>query len=74
MTTATTQRLVVGISGASGVVYGLRVLEALKRLGVETHLIITPAARQTIELETDWQVADVEALADHTYRFGDIAA
>lgn len=68
-------RLIVGISGASGAIYGIRLLEVLAaQPNVETHLILTPAARQTIELETDWQVADVEALADHTYRFGDIAA
>jgi len=68
-------RLIVGISGASGAIYGIRLLEVLAaQPNVETHLIMTPAARQTIELETDWPVADVEALADHTYRFGDIAA
>ena len=68
-------RLIVGISGASGAIYGIRLLEVLAaQPNVETHLILTPAARQTIELETDWQVADVEALANHTYRFGDIAA
>jgi 4-hydroxy-3-polyprenylbenzoate decarboxylase len=68
-------RLIVGISGASGVIFGIRLLEVLAaEPGVETHLILTPSARQTIELETDWQVADVEALADHTHRYGDIAA
>ena len=68
-------RLIVGISGASGAIYGIRLLEVLAgEPNVETHLLLSPAARQTIELETDWQVADVEALADHHYRFGDIAA
>ena len=68
-------RLVVGISGASGVVYGIRMLEVLAgEPGVETHLVMSPAARQTIQLETDWDPADVEALADQRYRFGDIAA
>jgi len=68
-------RLVVGISGASGAIYGVRLLEVLAAVpDVETHLIMSPAARQTIELETDWEPAAVEALADHCYRFGDIAA
>ncbi len=68
-------RLVVGITGASGVIFGIRLLEVLARQpDVETHLLMSPAARQTIELETDRQVSDVEALADHRYRFGDIAA
>jgi flavin prenyltransferase len=68
-------RLIVGMSGASGAIFGIRLLEVLAgEPDVETHLVLTPAARQTIELETDWQVAAVEALADHNYRVGDIAA
>jgi 4-hydroxy-3-polyprenylbenzoate decarboxylase len=68
-------RLVVGISGASGVIYGIRLLEVVAPLpGVETHLILTAAARQTIGLETSRDPKDVEALADVTYRVGDIAA
>jgi flavin prenyltransferase len=68
-------RLIVGISGASGVIYGVRLLEVLAPLEhVETHLILTAAARQTIGLETTWDPKDVEALADVTYRVGDIAA
>jgi 4-hydroxy-3-polyprenylbenzoate decarboxylase len=68
-------RLVLGITGASGVIFGIRLLEVLARQpDVETHLVMSPAARQTIELETDRQVSDIEALADHRYRFGDIAA
>jgi 4-hydroxy-3-polyprenylbenzoate decarboxylase len=71
----TPRRLVVGISGASGVVYGVRLLEVLRTIaGVETHLIMTNAARQTIAIETDHPVATVEALADQSYRPGDIAA
>jgi len=70
-----TFRLVVGISGASGVIYGIRLLEVLRsEPTVETHLIMSPAARQTIQLETGHDPADVERLADHHYRFGDIAA
>lgn len=68
-------RLVVGISGASGVIYGIRLLEVLAHEpGVETHLIMSPAARQTIQLETDRDPHDIELLADHRYRYGDIAA
>lgn len=68
-------RLIVGLSGASGVIYGVRLLEVLRSVEqVETHLILTAAARQTIGLETTWELRDVEALADVTYRVGDIAA
>lgn len=68
-------RLVVGMTGASGQIYGIRLLQILRDVpDVETHLVMSPAARQTIQLETDWDPADVEALADQTYRFGDIAA
>lgn len=68
------QRLVVGISGSSGAILGIRLLEALKPAPIETHLIITPSARLTIEQETDWKVADVLALATAHYRPNDISA
>jgi 4-hydroxy-3-polyprenylbenzoate decarboxylase len=67
-------RLVIGISGASGAVYGIRALEALKDIGVETHLIITAAARETIRIETDRSPSDVERLATETYSIGDSTA
>jgi flavin prenyltransferase len=68
-------RLVIGMSGASGAIYGIRLLEILKGMPeVETHLVVTPAARQTIAFETDWKPEDVSSLADFTYRPGDIAA
>ncbi|GAB3152821.1 flavin prenyltransferase UbiX [Amycolatopsis stemonae] len=68
-------RLVVGMSGSSGAIYGIRLLEILKGMPeVETHLVVTPAARQTISFETDWTPASVASLADFTYRPGDIAA
>jgi 4-hydroxy-3-polyprenylbenzoate decarboxylase len=70
----TTQRLVVGISGASGAILGIRLLEVLRSLEIETHLVISPAAETTIIQETDWKVEDVLALADVTYPFREIGA
>lgn len=68
-------RLIVGMSGASGAIYGIRLLEILRTVpDVETHLVMTPAARQTVELETDRAPRDVEAVADVCHRFRDIAA
>ena len=68
-------KLVVGISGASGAIYGIRMLEVLRLVpDVQTHLIMTPAARETISLETDLDPREVDELADVAYRFGDIAA
>lgn len=69
-----TQRLVVAISGASGVILGIRLLEVLKSLPIETHLIISPAARLTIRAETDWDVEAVINLADVSYSPRDIGA
>ena len=67
-------RLIIGISGASGVVYGARLLELLRPLPVETHLVMTRAAQITLAHETDHKVADVQALADQNYGPDDIAA
>ena len=69
-----TKRLIVGISGASGIVYGVRVLQALRALGIETHLIMTRAAQVTLAHETNMKVADVIALAAFVHRIDDIAA
>lgn len=68
------KRLVVGISGASGVILGIRTLELLQEMEIESHLIISPAAKATIAEETDWKVSDVMALADVAYSHGDIGA
>jgi 4-hydroxy-3-polyprenylbenzoate decarboxylase len=69
------RRLIVGISGASGVIYGIRLLEVLQGVqDVETHLVISPAGSQTIGLETEYTAAAVADLADVNYRFNDIAA
>jgi flavin prenyltransferase len=67
-------RLVVGITGASGTVYGVRLLEALRDLGVETHLVMTEAARRVAELETGYAVPQIEELADYVYGNKEIAA
>ena len=67
-------RLVVGISGASGVILGIRLLEVLRSMETETHLVVSPAARLTISQETDWEIEDVMALADVSYDHTDIGA
>ena len=68
-------RLIVGMSGASGVIYGVRLLEALQAQSyVETHLVMSDSAKMNINLETDWSAKDVLALADHVYSNRDIAA
>ncbi len=67
-------RLIVAISGASGAVYGVRALRALRDLDVETHLVLTDAALETIRLETDYTKAKVESLASETHRIDDITS
>ncbi|MGB8273848.1 MAG: UbiX family flavin prenyltransferase [Alphaproteobacteria bacterium] len=66
--------MIVGISGASGIVYGVRLLETLRRLGVETHLVMSKAAEITLAWETDFKIASVRALASHWYGPDDLAA
>ncbi|MFI0423536.1 UbiX family flavin prenyltransferase [Spongiactinospora sp. 9N601] len=67
-------RLVVGITGATGVVIGVRLLEALRGLGVETHLVLSKWGRATLKMECDLSVAEVHALADHVHAPGDLSA
>lgn len=67
-------RMAVGISGASGVVYGLRLLELLRDLGVETHVTVSRAALLTMVHETEFKLSDIEARADVLYRSDDVAA
>ena len=67
-------RLIVGISGASGAAYGIRLLEVLRALGVESHLVLTSAAKETIKLETPFVVEQVQALASQVYAIDDIGA
>ncbi len=68
------ERLIVGISGASGAAYGVCALQALRAIGVETHLVMSRGARMTLASETALKAADVEALADHSHRPEDIGA
>ncbi|TAL04599.1 MAG: UbiX family flavin prenyltransferase [Rhodospirillaceae bacterium] len=69
-----TRRLIVGISGASGIIYGVRLLEVLRKTDVETHLVISHSAEITVAHETDMKISAVKALADVTYANTDIAA
>jgi len=69
------QRLVIGISGASGVIMGIRTLEVLRNFDeIETHLVMSPAANITIAAETNWKVSDVLKLADVVHNYQDIGA
>ncbi|AUV00300.1 UbiX family flavin prenyltransferase [Phytobacter ursingii] len=69
------KRLIVGISGASGAIYGVRLLQILRDVAdIETHLVMSPAARQTLSLETDFSLRDVQAMADVVHDARDIAA
>ncbi|WP_373880356.1 UbiX family flavin prenyltransferase [Martelella alba] len=69
------KRLIVGMTGASGAIYGVRLLEVLRQVPeVETHLVLSNAARQTLALESDYNVRDLQALADVTHDCRDIAA
>jgi len=68
------ERLVIGLSGASGVAYGIRALEACRQLGIESHLVMTKPAEMTIGYETELSPRQVAAKADFNYAIGDIAA
>lgn len=70
----TPRRLVVGLSGATGAIYGVRLLQVLAGTDIETHLVLTDPGRRNIELETDWKVADVLRLATQVHDVGNIAA
>ncbi|MGI9230066.1 MAG: UbiX family flavin prenyltransferase [Gammaproteobacteria bacterium] len=68
-------RIIIGISGSSGVVYGIRLLQLLQQQAdVETHLIMSATAKMNVPIETDMTVAEVEALADVQHHFNDVAA
>jgi len=70
----TANRLVVGISGASGAIYGVRLLDALNELGCESHLVVSKAAAMTLTMETGLSLADVNARASVVHKVGDIGA
>lgn len=69
-----THPIIIGISGASGAIYGVRLLEALKALKVETHLVITTAGQMTLAHETDYTLSQVQALASQHYKLADVGA
>jgi len=69
------KRIIVGMSGASGVIHGIRLLQVLREVdGIETHLVLSPAGRRTVALETDLSAEQVESMADHVYKPADIGA
>ena len=74
MTLKQKPRLIVGISGASGAAYGVRMLEACQTLGVETHLILSRSAVLTLTQETDFSLAEVNAKASQVHKIGDVGA
>jgi 4-hydroxy-3-polyprenylbenzoate decarboxylase len=67
-------RLILGVSGASGIVFGVRTLEALKNLGIESHMVASKAAEMTLGYETDLTIAQFRALADYVYKMPDVGA
>jgi 4-hydroxy-3-polyprenylbenzoate decarboxylase len=67
-------KVFVGITGASGVIYGVKVLELLRRAGVEIHLSVSKTAEKVIKLETDYDVQYVKSLADYIWDEGDLSA
>jgi flavin prenyltransferase len=69
-----TKRIIIGISGASGVIYGIRMLGFLKEKDLETHLILSEAGKKNIEIETGLNPGEVTALADHSYDNCNVAA
>jgi 4-hydroxy-3-polyprenylbenzoate decarboxylase len=71
---ATKDKIIIGLSGASGICYGVRLLELLQQVDIETHLIMSRSAKVTLGYEMDIKVAEVHALADHVHGTDDIGA
>ena len=67
-------RIVVGLAGSSGPIYGIRTLQALKEAGIETHLVVSDGAKRTVQLETSWTMDKIEALATVVYSNHELAA
>lgn len=67
-------RLIVGISGATGIVYGVRLLQVARVLALETHLVVTKAGERTLAYETDLSIQELRSMADHNYADADIGA
>lgn len=74
MTRNLSKRLIIGITGASGAIYGLRTLSLLRERGFETHLVLSGTGKKVIELETDYAARDVEGMANFTYDNNDLGA
>ncbi len=69
------KEIIIGISGASGVQYGIRILETLRQIGgYETNLVISESAKKLIEIETEYSISEIEQLADHVYADDDFTA
>jgi 4-hydroxy-3-polyprenylbenzoate decarboxylase len=66
--------IIVGISGASGIIYGVRLLKTLAELGIETHLVMTQAAAKNLAIETEYRVDELKSMASHVYDVEDIGA
>lgn len=69
-----TDRIIVGVSGASGIIYGIRALEALRSLGIESHMVASKAAEMTLGYETELSIREFRGLADHVYKMPDVGA
>lgn len=74
VTPAPRRRLIVGISGATGIIFGLRILQVLRRLDIETHLVMSKPGERTLAYETELKVRDVRAMADFNYQDADVGA
>ncbi|MFG1320994.1 UbiX family flavin prenyltransferase [Xanthobacter autotrophicus] len=74
VTPAPRRRMIVGISGATGIIFGLRILQVLRRLDIETHLVMSKPGERTLAYETELKVRDVRAMADFNYLDADVGA